>query len=200
MKLLISFAALAFLFGCSSATVRGDKVEYAPDKVLGRSDDRTSRPDWVKETVNITEHGDKVQFVGSVEVPGDSRATAAFKMSDAAARAAIAKKIETVVTSSVETGDTGLSMEDQTLKTMIKEVAQVSLKNVDVSDRYWEKAEHTGSSGEKSMMMKAFSLIEVKKDDLKKMMVARAEKSNAPEDMKNKVEEIIRSQWSNATP
>jgi hypothetical protein len=199
-KVILSALVLAAFVGCASGNSNSSAdsgVTYEADKVLGRSDSLSARPDWVKETVTVQEKGDKVQFVGLVEVPGDSRATAAFKMSDAAARAAIAGKIETTVVNSVQTGDAGLNIEDQNLKTLIHEISQVSLKNVDVANRYWEKAERTSSSGSKSMVMKAFSLIEVKKDDLKKMMLAKAEKADAPADLKNKVEDLVRAQWSN---
>lgn len=182
--------------GCASAP-KGNTVVEA-DQVLGRSDERKERPDWVTETVSVREKGSKIQFYGVVEVPGDSRAQAAFKMSDAAARGQVANKVETNVLKLVESSESGLKMEDQSLKLLIHEMSQVSLTNVDIKDRYWEKVRRTASDGVASVVMKSFSLIEIEKADLQKLMLERGKQASAPKDLKNKVESLVRSKWQDS--
>lgn len=187
---------LVTLVSCSSKSPDTHKdMVYEPDKVLGRSDELEKRPEWVKESVNVVEKEDHIAFIGFSEVPGDSRVTAAYKMADSEAKGSIASKLRSEIFKLVETSDTGLKMEDQKLESLIQDMSEVELKNVDVKDRYWEKVQRTASDGKKSMVMKVFSLIEVKKDELQKLMLQKAKESDAPSDMKNKVEEAIRAQW-----
>lgn len=196
-KAVFVLTTLLVLSSCgTSAPKQADTLGYEEDRVLGRSDGLSSRPDWARETVSVREQSGKVQFIGLAEVPGDSRATAAFKMSDAAARGGIAGKLETSVTKLVESSDTGLNLEDQQLKTLIREVSNVKLTDIDVKDRYWEKLLRTTSDGSKKTVLKAFSLIEVDQEKLKKMMADLASQSKASPDARNQVENLIRSQWS----
>jgi hypothetical protein len=197
MKFSVFFlSSLLILGSCgSSKVVENQDIVYEEDKVLGRSDGMAQRPEWASETVSTKEEGDSVQFIGLVEVPGDSRPTAAFKMSDANAKGGVASKIETNVLKMVETSDSGLNVEDQSLKSLIHEMSQISLKNVDIKNRYWEKVQRVSSTGKKSMIMKTFSLIEIKKSDLQKMMFEKAKNADVPADMRNKVENLVREQW-----
>ena len=187
---------LVTLGACSTGKQLGSQdVEYEEDRVLGRSDGLSSRPDWARETISVFEKDGKVQFIGLSEVPGDSRSIAAFKLSDAAARGGVATKLETSVFKLVESSDTGLGLNEQQLKSLIREVSSVNLKNVDVKSRYWEKLQRTNSDGQKILVMKVFSLIEIDKEALRKMMVEKARNAAVPADVRNKVEDMIRSQW-----
>ncbi len=197
MRLSIFILSALFLAtSCGSGKVKENAdMIYEEDKILGRSDGLSSRPEWASETISVKEDGENLQFIGLVEVPGDSRPTAAFKMSDANARGGIATKIETTVLKMVETSDTGLKMEDQTLKSLIHEMSQITLKNIDIKNRYWEKVQRVSSEGKKSMVMKTFSLIEVPKDEIKKMMFEKSKTAEVPVDIRNKVENLVREQW-----
>ena len=196
--LLVQLCALSiFGLGCSSAPVTQSK--FKEDQVIGRSDGRSSRPDWVTETVSVRQNGSKIQFIGVAEVPADSRTQAAFKMSDSAARGNIANKVETNITKIVENAESGMNMEDQSLKSLIHEMSQVSLSNVDVRDRYWEKVERTSSSGNDSAVMKSFSLIEMDKEELLKLILDKKKTASTGGDLKNQVEKIVRSQWESAS-
>ncbi len=187
--ILLLALALPLQWACSS---KPTTTEYAADKVVARSDNKSERPSWASETKFLYEDGGSWVIVGVSEVPGDSRVQAAFKMSDSSARGNLAQKIETAVLKVVENSESGLSMEDQNLKSLIREVSQSTFKNVDIDDRYWEKVVQTKSTGEQVMIMKVFSRLKVLKSDLVKMSAAQAEKSKtAPKDMKNKVESII---------
>ncbi|MGZ3690760.1 MAG: hypothetical protein ACXVAX_04615 [Pseudobdellovibrio sp.] len=198
-KILIAmlFIGSIYQIGCSSAD-KPTQTQYQEDRVLGRSDSRTSRPDWVTETVSVRQNGSKVQFIGVAEVPADSRVQAAFKMSDSAARGNVANKVETNITKIVENSETGMNMEDQSLKSLIHEMSQVSLNNVDIHDRYWEKVERTSSTGQASAVMKVFSLIEMDKEDLLKLILDKKRTTASSPDLKNQVEKIVRSQWDTA--
>lgn len=196
-KVGLTLSMLFILSACGSSPKAPETTEFAQDQVVGRSDDKSARPDWASETISVKDKGAKIEFVGVAEVPGDSRAQAAFKMSDAAARGNIANKIETSVLKTVQVSDTGLNMEDQSLKSLISEVSHISLRNVDVKDRYWEKAVRTSSAGQKTLVMKSFSLIEVDKAEVQKMMLEKTQKSTAAApDVKNKVEALLRDQWA----
>ena len=201
MKNLIVLGLILILSNSCGSVKKNESsdVTFEADKILGRSDGATERPSWAKETITSKEADGNVQFIGFVEVPGDSRTSAAFKMSDAHAKGNIASKIETSLIKVVETTDSGLSMNEQGLKSLIQEMSRVSLKDIDVSDRYWEKVQRTDSQGQKSLVLKCFSKIDVKKDDLKKMIFAQAEKSKVATDLKNKVEELVQSRWQNTS-
>lgn len=195
LKNYVGYIIIAiFLANCTSAP---KNTEYESDKVIARMDDASARPSWAKESKVIFNEDNHWIILGVVEVPGDSRIQAAFKMSDANARGNIAQKIETSILKIVETSDSGLSMEDQTLKSLIREISQTSLKNIDIDDRYWEKVARTNSSGERQMVMKVFSKVKISKEDFLKMTQAQAEKSKAATpDIKNKVESLIEKNFS----
>jgi hypothetical protein len=193
MKSAVFYILLVLVSGCASAPKTNS---YRPDQVVGRMDELGSRPEWATESINVITQGEKIRFIGVAEVPADSRIQAAFKMSDSSARGVVANKVETSVTKIVENSEAGLSMEDQSLKSLIKEVSRVSLKNVDIKNRYWEKVVRTSSDGSESMIMKVFSLIEISERDMKKMLLTanRASQSSS-KDIRNKVENLIRDQW-----
>jgi hypothetical protein len=194
--LVLGFAS-AMAVGCASTPEKkASDMQYEADRVIGRSDNRSDRPSWATETVSVKSDGSKIQFIGIAEVPADSRTQAAFKMSDSNARGAVAAKVETNITRLVENSESGLNMEDQSLKSLVHELSQVSLRNVDIKDRYWEKVQRTASNGGVSAVMKAFSLIEMEKAQIEKLILEKEKASKAPEDLKNKVEQIVRSQWS----
>lgn len=193
MKAAIFYLLLVLVSGCASAP---PATTYRPDRVVGRMDEVGSRPEWATESVNVITQGEKIRFIGVAEVPGDSRIQAAFKMSDSSARGVVANKVETSVTKIVENSEAGLSMEDQNLRSLIKEVSRVSLKNIDIKNRYWEKVVRTSSDGGESMIMKVFSMIEISESDMKKMLISANRGSNASStDIRNKVENLIRDQW-----
>ncbi len=191
LNIALGFSILAssFLMSCSSAP---KTTEYEVDKVVARMDDMSARPSWAKESKFVFNEDNSWVILGVVEVPGDSRVQAAFKMSDANARGNLSQKIETSILKIVETSDTGLGLEDQSLKSLIREISQTSLKNVDIDDRYWEKVARTTSSGERILVMKVFSKLKISKFDFIKTTAAQVEKSkSAPTDVKNKVESLI---------
>ena len=189
---LLLVVSLFILQACSSAP---KKNEYVEDKVIGRIDNKSERAEWATESVSVREKGDNVEFIGAAEVPGDSRVQAAFKLSDANARGNIAGKIETNITKIVQASETGLSMESQQLNSMITEISQTSLKNVDVKDRYWEKVLSTDSQGTQTVKMKVFSLISIPKQQMQTMVIQATKTSAAPTDVRNKVEDLVRTQW-----
>ena len=190
--------ALAFpLLLASCASDKKNAANYAADKVVARSDGLEKRPDWVSETVNVKENGENFLIIGVAEVPADSRVQAAYKMSDASSRGNLANKVETQVTKIVESSESGLSMEDQSLKSLIREVSQTSFKNLDVKDRYWEKVVKTLSSGEETSVLKVFSLLQISKSEFKKLLLENAHKSKTgSKEIRNGVENAIRKQWT----
>jgi hypothetical protein len=183
--------------GCASTT-----VEYPADRVVGRSDNLTSRPDWVSETLSVIDKGEELQVIGLVEVPGDSRAPAAFKASDAAARGHLANRVETQVTKIVESSESGFSMEDQQLQSLIREISRVNFRDLSVKSRYWEKVVRTRTAGAEDVVLKAFSLLTIPKASLKKMVLEAANKSSgttgsdrAPASIREKLEHTLENGW-----
>lgn len=193
-KIIAIVPMLVLIIGCAS----GPKTtEFQPDKVVGRSDGLSARPDWVTETVSVVESGDKLNIIGVVEVPGDSRPQAAFKGSDLAAKGHLAEKIEQQLTKIVQHSESGFSMEDQSLQSLIKQVSNVSFRGIDIKNRYWEKVIRTKSSGEEEMVLKAFSLLAVPKPDVKKMIVEATQKTRAASQaMRTNVAKVIEDTWN----
>ncbi len=194
LGLITVLALIPFFSGCSSAPTN---TEYKPDRVVGRMDELDSRPNWVTESTSVQEKDGKLQFIGVSEVPGDSRVQAAFKMSDASARGYVVNKIETSVLKVVESSDTGLSMEDQSLQSLIQEVSKSSLKNIDVKSRYWEKVARTSSGGSESLVLKTFSLIEIPTQEMKNLLTSAIEspKTQVKSDLRNRLKTAIDSGW-----
>lgn len=194
---MLSVLLLSFIISsCSSS--KHATTEYEPDKIVMRSDGKTERPSWALETKTVIDDANSFIIIGVAEVPGDSRTNAALKLSDSAARGNLAQKLETSVTKIVENTETGLSMADQGLKSLIREVSNSGFKNVDIGDRYYEKVIRTSSSGDQTMIMKVFSMIKITKSEFSKMAQAQVEKSKtASPDLKNKLESIIEKNLSN---
>lgn len=189
INVLILWAMIGLAIGCAT---KPTTTEYAADKVVARSDNRSDRPSWASETKSVIDESTSWIIIGTSEVPGDSRIQASFKLSDSTARGNLAQKLETSVTKIVENVETGLAMEDQGLKALVREISQSTFKNVDIDDRYWEKVIRTNSTGEQVLIMKVFSRLKVSKSDFTKMASAQVEKSKSvTPDIKNKVESII---------
>lgn len=204
-RLALALTLTALLAGCASSPKSDapesiETPEYAPDKVIGRSDELSKRPDWVSETVSVQKDGSKIRIIGASEVPADSRVQAAFKLSDAATRGNLAGKIETNVIKIVEAHETGLGMDDQQLRALVREVSQASFKNVDIKSRYWEKIIRTQSTREKQAVMKVFSLIELSESELKKLFVEAAKKAkSAPKKSAAQFASILDQHWDEAS-
>lgn len=198
---MLVLGTLLLLSGCASGPT---KTEFAHDRVVGRSDGLEKRPSWVKDTKSVWEEQGALLVLGVSEVPGDSRTQAAFMASDAAARGHLANKIEIQLTKIVESSNSGFNIEDQSLKSLIREVSQVRLKDLEVKDRYWEKAIITRSTGEEVLILRTYSLLSIPEKKLKQLMAEAIRQDRTPatpdsaqiSDMSNRVEDLVRKNWA----
>ena len=128
----IGITALCLMLGMgcasSSKSQRAGAPVYVADKVVGRSEFLSKSPDWVSETVSVKENGDHYDIIGVAEVLATAASRLHFTCPMPRARRNLAAKIETNLTRVVQTTESGFSMDDQQLLSLIKEVSQVSLQ------------------------------------------------------------------------
>jgi len=193
-----NFAKVFALFVLAACSSTQKTTEFAQDRVVGRMDDLEKRPSWASESQTVRERDDNYLIVGIGEVPGDSRVQAAFKVSDANARGHLANKLELQITKIVEASESGFSMEDQKLQSLIRELSQNTFRNIDIKERYWEKVVKTASTGEETLTLKTFSLLSISKADFKKLLLKTETKKSVAnsKDIRGSVENILRKQWS----
>ncbi len=202
-----SLWSLALLLGlclfaaCASVP---KQTEVVADKVVARSEGLTARPSWVSENTSVVAHGDTFSFIGMVETPGDSRVQMALKASDAASRGQVATMVASDITNifqaaqsahAVQSEGKRSSTEDQQVTSLIQEASHVTLHQIDIRERYWEKVVRTESDGSEKVVLKTFSILDIPKRDLKSLLLGAIGRSQQAEDSRLHLKSLVERLW-----
>lgn len=190
--LIVTILSFAF-----SNVYAADDTYPVSEKVVNSSTKDKTRPAWVSETDPVTLKNGKYVFVGYSEVPIQSRPRRAYRASDAQAKAEYAALVETNLTRIVAIAENGLELDDIDVSSFVQESSRLSLNNILVTKRYWERVIEIHNDDSEHGLLKVFSLIEVPEKELKTQVKKAVKNSNAPTNFKAQMEVLVVQEWAN---
>lgn len=156
-KILASAVLAASLTACSSMG----------DKVLQRSDDLSSRPDWASETVSSFESGNKTYFVGNmIDDGGKSTSWLCMAASNATKKDTadqIKQKLDFVLQAVNDDMELGVGQ----LKYIGTEASNIVVSNLKREGCYWEKVLTQVNESSKGVIYRVFAKLSIPTADLK---------------------------------
>ena len=167
MKYLVLVPLLLFA-GCSSSVKNPTKSEIEPDRVVSRTDELSSRPDWLKESEPFRIEKGIVVSTGMTTIPGSDRVEAAYRIAQNSAKAAIAGAIEQRLEFIFQNAEEGTSINATQARYIGAEASNLVTNSIRVGKNYWEKVASTQDSGERTTQYKVFSTVTMPEDDFKR--------------------------------
>lgn len=131
--------------------------------------DSASRPSWLRESEPTVFNESVVSALGQASVPADSRTEMAFKISDQAAKVAIASAINTRLENVLQSIEEGLSTAD--IRGITTESTKLSSNSLRVKYRYWEKVSIVGENGIPVLKLRVFSSVEIPTEAFKAALI-----------------------------
>lgn len=159
------------------------------DKVIQRSDDLSSRPDWASETVAYFEEGNKTYFVGNMVVDGGASPAwlclAASNVTKKDVADQIQQKLDYIIQASNEDIEFGLGQ----LKYVGTEASNLTVSSLRREGCYWEKVLTQVDESSKGIVYRAFAKMSIPTADLKKAIKNAASKKGLSKDFQKQVDE-----------
>lgn len=173
--LLLSLTTLVFV-SCSST---GERTIASMDG--------NNRPSWATQEKALTVKDGKVLILGFKELEADAKISAAFRLSDNAARADLSKIINTQFSTILQNLEEGVGDEGELVRAYSSEVSKLSVRELRVTSRYWEKVQSIDRDGEPTFRLRVYSLAEIPEAKLKKLVREALSKDAIPPEVKKQV-------------
>lgn len=167
----IVFGSLAIIVSACSSTPSLRTPESQEDKVISRIDERSSRPNWLKESEPFRIEDGQVVSIGGTTIPGDNRVEAAYRIAENNAKAAIAGAIEQRLEFIFQNAEEGTSLDSTQARYIGAEATKLSTNSLRIGSRYWEKVATTTDSGERVTRYKVFANVTMPEADFKRAIV-----------------------------
>lgn len=197
-NILILTIAAAGISACSSAPKTG--VENAgAEKVLSRIDDVGSRPDWLKESEPFRISGGKVYSLGMTTIPADNNISAAYRIAENNAKAAVSHSIEQRLDFVFQNAEEGTSMGASQAQYIGAEASKLTTNSLRPSKRYWEKVAITQDNGQVTVQYRIFALVEMPENDFKAAIVDAIKKSQGKQGISAEFAKKVNDHWNKFT-
>lgn len=187
--------ALLLLNGACSTSHKTASPETRPDGVISRIDDLNSRPSWLREQEAFRIEGGKVVSLGSTEIPGDHRVSAAYRIAENNAKAAIAGAIEQRLEFILQNAEEGTSIDTNQVRYIGAEATRLVTSSIRPGRRYWERVATTRDSGERVTIYKVFATVEMPEADFKKAIIDAINKQKGQPSISNEFAKRVDRQW-----
>lgn len=160
-KSVLIFATAAALSACGGTM---------GDKVVARSDDRSSRPSWAKEEKPLTRKGSDLYFLGQARIPAEkANISMGYRIAENNAKNSLAGAINQNLTYMFQNAEEGTTYDATQVQFVSTESAKAVMSKAVPSDHYWEKVVSTVSAdGDKEMFYSVFARVKISEADLKK--------------------------------
>jgi hypothetical protein len=149
--------------------------------------DGNSRPNWASQEKALTVKDGKLLILGYQELPVDAKVSAAYRLSDNAARSELSKMIQNQFSSILQNLEEGVSDDGNLTRFYSSEVSKNMIRDLRITTRYWEKVQTIDSDGEPIFRLRVFSLAEIPEVKLKKMIRDSLEKNQIDPEVKKQV-------------
>lgn len=177
-----SIATVIMCMAMSACSTMGDKV-------IQRSDNLSSRPDWASETTSYYEKGNKTYFVGNMVVDGGASPSwlclAASNVTKKDVADQIKQKLDFIVQAANEDMEIGLGQ----LKYVGTEASNLTVSSLKREGCYWEKVLTQVDESSKGIVYRAFAKLSIPTADLKKAIKDAASKKGLSKDFQKQVDE-----------
>lgn len=149
--------------------------------------DDEPRPAWASQAKALQIKDEKVQIIGFQEVDASAKISSAFRLSDNSARVELSKLVETQFSTIFQNLEEGLEDLGGLTRNYSSEVSKNVLRDLQITQRYWEKVETFNSQGEKTYRLRIYSLAEISESKLKKLIRDTLKKEAVPKEIKKQI-------------
>jgi hypothetical protein len=202
MMIKYPFFAMALAFttvACSSAPKNPTASELEPDRVVARIDDRSSRPDWVKESEPFRIKDGMVTSLGQTTIPGDNRVEAAYRIAENNAKGAIANAIEVRLETIFQNAEEGTSLDATQARYIGAEASNLTTSSLRISDRYWEKVATTQDTGQRLTQYRVFADVTMPEADFKRAVLDAIARAHGKVGLSENFAKKVDAQWDRFT-
>ena len=193
-RIFRSFLALSVLAcaACSSVSMK--------DQVIARSDDLSSRPEWVKDSETFTVSKGTVYMLGSTTIPATSSPDRAYRIAENNAKQGLSSAIEQKLDFVFQNAEEGTEIGSDQTRFIGMEASKLVTSAIRPSNRYWEKVVTvTGANADdKAVVYRVYARVAMPEKEFKKAIeraIAKAQKKGLSADFAKKVD----AQWDRFT-
>lgn len=193
-RIFRSFLALSVLAcaACSSVSMK--------DQVIARSDDLSSRPEWVKDSETFTVSKGTVYMLGSTTIPATSSPDRAYRIAENNAKQGLSSAIEQKLDFVFQNAEDGTEIGSDQTRFIGMEASKLVTSAIRPSNRYWEKVVTvTGANADdKAVVYRVYARVAMPEKEFKKAIeraIAKAQKKGLSADFAKKVD----AQWDRFT-
>src|SRR5690606_1534944 len=158
MKNVIPLVLTLVFSACSSLS----------EKVVS-SQEGNSRPSWASQDKAVTVKDGKLLILGFQELDADAKLSAAYRLADSSARGELSKMVENQFSSIMQNLEEGVQ-DDSLTRYYSSEVSKNMLREIKITNRFWEKVQTFDSEGEKVFRLRVYSLAEIPEAKYKKLV------------------------------
>ena len=196
-NLLKICATIALITGCSSTKHAGDPDEH-DKKVIGRIDDLSSRPSWVKESEPFRTEDGMVIMLGKQTVGGDQSLEQAMRSAELNAKAIVAQAIEQRIQVAFQNAEEGYDVSANQARFVGMAATEViSTSSIRLSKKYWERYRLTSESGQRVTKVDAFVALQMPEPEFKKAIYDALRKREGKGSISKEFAKKVESQWDN---
>ncbi len=153
-------------------------------------DGKDEKPKWATLSQTMFKKSGRIYALGFVDLPVDSRLSAAMKISDNNARYEVSREVQDDMAFIFQNVQEDIADSGQLTRFYGTEVSKNLLSGVKTEKRYWEKMQTFDENGDKSFRLRVYSLVSIKEGDLKKAIKRALDKGKgiSPE-IKKKIDD-----------
>lgn len=195
-SLLMATGALAMMTSCSSKMSHIIDDSDFEETVINRSDELSSRPEWVKESESYESIEGKIYSLGMTVINADQQIDAAYRIAENQAKISMSKNIEQKLEYFFQAAQEGMNIGDEASRFITTEVSKVNISGMHLNGRYWEKFVTIDSSGNKVSRYRVFVRVMMPESMLKEQISrAISGQKNHPEKSKEFIN-ALNSKWN----
>lgn len=186
--------ALMFLSACASAPKVG--VEHAGEEtILSRMDDANSRPEWLKEGQPFRIIGGKVHSMGMTVIPASDNLSAAYRIAENNAKAAVATSIEQRLDFVFQNAEEGTAIGANQARYIGAEASKLTTSSLRPAYRYWEKVRVVQENGQPTVQYRVFALVEMPENDFKAAIIDAARRAQGKQGISKDFAKKVDQHW-----
>ena len=166
-------------------------------KVLERSDDLSSRPDWASTTKSTFKKDGNIFYVGFVTTDGASSPSAAMNMSD---EKALSSPMAAMSDQFLDQNQVGENLRESTGSRVISSLRsqRVPMPSLQITKRYWERVRMQDGEGIIKVELRVYSLAEVSDQDFAKARQIAFDRLQGTPEIKSILSDVGRQQRERA--
>lgn len=187
-RIFYVFAAVVALSACASAP---------KDVVLARSDDLSSRPDWVSEEETFKIEKGTVYMLGTHEMPVvGKRVSTGYRIAENNAKAGLSGAIEQRLNFIFQNAEEGDSMGADQTRFIGGETSKLVASSIRPANRYWEKVSVVvDADGTRDVIYRIFVRVSMPEADFKKAIQEAIKRNSGKKGISEDFAKKVDAHW-----